>query len=170
MMKSSKIWNPVSLVILPWCHHGPSYSSCSREACRAEDSFADIQHMMSLGYHSQLSSSRSVEEVVQPTLSYIGKSLMLHFNKNNVGRWTGMIFIPRSHNIYCLSFHLKHEGMDYTVDNFKSSRMIGVTNMVVEKISNIHVCIKKILSKCRDMIRLTCEYFQSPTPQLASQV
>ena len=32
----------------------PSYSSCGREACHTEDSFADIQHMMSLGYHSLL--------------------------------------------------------------------------------------------------------------------
>ena len=38
----------------------PSYSSYSKEACCTEDSFADIQHMMSLGYHSQLCTSRSI--------------------------------------------------------------------------------------------------------------
>ena len=59
----------------------PSYSSCNREACCTEDSFVDIPHMMSLGYHSQLCSSRSVEEVVQPTLSATDKSLMMHFDK-----------------------------------------------------------------------------------------
>ena len=135
----------------------PSYSSCSREACRTEDSFADIQHMMSLGYHSQLCPSRSVEEFVEPALPYIGKPLMIHLNKTEEGRWTGMIFIPHSHNIYCLSFHLKYEGMNYFVDNFKSSRIIGVTNMVVEKISNIPIFTKKILSKCRDKLQLTYE-------------
>ena len=111
----------------------PSYSSCSKEACCTEDSFADIQHMMSHGYHSQLCSSRSVEEVVQPTLPYIGKPLMIHLKKTEEGRWTGMTFIPQFHNIYCLYFHLKHEGMNYIVDNFKSSKIIGVTNMIVNR-------------------------------------
>ena len=110
-----------------------SYSSCSREACRTKDSFADVQHMMSLGYHSQFFSSRSIEEVGQPTLSYTGKSLMIYFNKTKVGRWTSMIFIPQLHNIYCLSFHLKHEGMNYIANNFKISRIIGVTNMIVKR-------------------------------------
>ena len=125
----------------------PSYSSCDRETCHTEDSFADIQHMMSLGYHSQLCSSRSVEEVVQPTLPYIDKPLMIHLNKTKEGRWTCIIFIPQFHNIYCLSFHLKHEGMDYIVGNFKSLNIIGVTYMIAKKISNIHVCTKKNLSK-----------------------
>ena len=80
------------------------------------------------------------------------------------GRLTGMTFIPQSHNIYYLSFHLRHEGMDYIVDNFKSSRIIGVTNMIVEKIRNIRVCTKKSLSKCRDTLHLTYEDFQIPTP------
>ena len=39
----------------------PSYLSCNREACHIEDSFADIQHTMSLGYHFQLCPSRIVE-------------------------------------------------------------------------------------------------------------
>ena len=39
----------------------PLYSSCSREACRTESSFADIQHMMILSYYFQLCPSRSVE-------------------------------------------------------------------------------------------------------------
>ena len=60
--------------------------------------------------------------------------------------------------MYCLSIHLKHEGMDYIVDNFESSEIVGVTNMIVEKISNILVCPKKCLSKCRDRLRLTYEY------------
>ena len=73
-----------------------------------------------LNYHSQLCPLRSVQEVVQPTLPYIGKRLMIHLNKTEEGRWTGMIFIPQFHNIDRLSFRLKHEGMDYIVDNFKS--------------------------------------------------
>ena len=80
---------------------------------------------------------------------------MIHLNKTEEGRWIGMTFIPRSHNIDRLSLHLKHEGMDYIVDNFKISRIIGVTNMIVEKISNIPICTKKGLSKCRDMLRFT---------------
>ena len=75
-----------------------------------------------------------------------------------------MTFIPQSHNIYCLSFNLRHEVMDYIIENFKSSRIIGVTNMIEENIRNIHVCTKKILSRCRDRLRLTCEDLQSPTP------
>ena len=39
----------------------PPYSSCSREACCTEYSFADIQHLTILGYHSQLCSTRTVE-------------------------------------------------------------------------------------------------------------
>ena len=39
----------------------PSYSSYSKEACRTEDSFADVQHMMSLAYHFQLFPSRILE-------------------------------------------------------------------------------------------------------------
>ena len=77
----------------------PSYSSYSKEAFRTEDSFVDIQHMMSQGYHSQLCSSRSDEEVVLPTLPYIGKPLMIHINKIKEGRWKCMIFIPQFRNI-----------------------------------------------------------------------
>ena len=77
---------------------------------------------------------------------------MIHVNNTKEGRWIGMTFIPQSHNIYYLSFHLKHEGMYYIVDNFKSSRSIGVTKMIVEKISNILVCPKKCLSKCKDRL------------------
>ena len=137
----------------------PAYSSCSKEACRIEDSFADIQHMMSLGYHSHSCPTISIEEVVQPALPYIGKPLMIHLDKTEEGRWTCMIFILQFHDIYCLYFHLKHESIDYIVDNFKSSRIIEVTNMIFEKISNIPVCTKKSLSKWRDKLRLTCEYF-----------
>ena len=60
--------------------------------------------------------------------------------------------------------------MDYIVDNFKSLKIIGVTNMIVENISNILVCRKKRLSKCKDRLQLIYEYLQSPTPQIASQV
>ena len=66
----------------------PSYSSYSREACCTEDYFADIQHMMSLGYHFQFSPSRSIKEVVHPALPYIGKTLMIHINKTEERRWT----------------------------------------------------------------------------------
>ena len=64
----------------------PSYSSCNREACHTEESFADIQHMMSLAYHFLLCPSRIVEEVVYLTLPYIGKPLMIHLNKTKEGR------------------------------------------------------------------------------------
>ena len=84
---------------------------------------------------------------------------MIRLNKTKEGRWIGMVFIPKYHNIYCLYFHLKHEGMDYIIENFKSSKIIGVTNMIAKKISNIPVCTKKSLSKWRDKLRLTCEYF-----------
>ena len=77
----------------------PLYSSYCREACNIEDSFAHIQHMMNLGYHFQVYPSRILEEVVQPTLPYIDKPLMIHLNKTKEGRWKGMTFIPRSHNI-----------------------------------------------------------------------
>ena len=113
---------------------------------------SDIQHMMSLDYHSQLCSSRSVEEVFHPTLYGTDKSLMMHFNKTEAGRWTCMICIPEFHNIYCLSSHLKHEGMNYIADNFKISRIIGVTNIIVKRISNVLVCPKKCLSKCKDRL------------------
>ena len=63
-----------------------------------------------------------------------------------------MNFIHWFHNIYCLYFHLKHDGMDYSVDNFKSSRIIRVTNMIVKMIRTILVFQKKCLSKCRDML------------------
>ena len=72
-----------------------------------------------------------------------------------------MIFILQFPDIYCLFFHVKHEGMDYIVNNFKSSKNIGVTNIIVEKISDIHVCTTKSLSKCRGRLRLTCEDLQS---------
>ena len=81
-----------------------------------------------------------------------------------------MIFILQFHDIYCLLFHVKHEGMDYIVHNFKISKIIGVTNMIVEKLSDIPVCTKKILSKCRDRLQLTCEDLQSPTRWISSQV
>ena len=81
-----------------------------------------------------------------------------------------MIFILQFHDIYCLLFHVKHEGMDYIVDNFKISKIIGVTNMIVEKINDIPVCTKKSLSKCRDRLRLTYEDLRDPTLRIASQV
>ena len=71
----------------------PSYSSYSRESCHTRDSFADVHHMMGLGYHSQLCPSRSVEEVVQPSPSYIDMHLMIHLDKTEEGKWTSMIFI-----------------------------------------------------------------------------
>ena len=95
---------------------------------------------------------------------------MIHLNKTKEGRWTSMTFIPQSHNIYCLSFHLKHEGMDYIVDNSKISRNIGVTDLIMERIINIPICTKKSSSKCKDRLWLTCEDLQSPTPWIASQV
>ena len=69
---------------------------------------------------------------------------MMHFNKTEVGRWEDMILIPHLHNIYCLSFHLKHEGMNYIPGNFKISRIIGVTNIIVKKISNVLVYPKEM--------------------------
>ena len=54
--------------------------------------------------------------------------------------------------------------MYYLVENFKSSSIIGVTNMIVEKIGDIPVCTKKSMSKCRDSLQLLYEYLQSPTP------
>ena len=115
-----------------------------------EDSFLDIRHMMSLGYHSQLCSSRSIEFFFQPTLYDTNKSLI--FDKTKEGRWIGMIFIPQLHNIYCLSFYLKQEGMNYIDDNLKMSRIIWVTNIMVEKIGNILVCPKKFLIKYKDWL------------------
>ena len=81
-----------------------------------------------------------------------------------------MISIPKLHNIYCSYFHLKHEGMNYIVDNFKSSRIIGVTNTIKEKISNIFVCPKKCLNKCKDKLWITYEYFQGLDLWIASRV
>ena len=104
----------------------PSYSSYSSDACHTEDSFLDIQHMVRICYHFQLCPSRSIEEFVQPALPYIGKPLMIHLNKIEEGRWTCMTFIPQSHNIYCLYLHLKHEGMDYIVDNSKVQGLLGL--------------------------------------------
>ena len=43
------------------------------------------------------------------------------------------------------------------VDNFESKSIIGVTNMIVEKIIDIPICTKKRLSKCRDRLWLTYE-------------
>ena len=71
-----------------------SYSLGSREACCTEDSFVDIQHMMSQGYHSQLCSSRSDEEFVKPTLPYIDKPLVIHLKNIEEGIWTSIIFVP----------------------------------------------------------------------------
>ena len=125
---------------------------------------------MRLGYHSQLCSSTIIDQVVHPTLPYIGKPLMIHLNKTKEGRWPGMTFIPQFHNIYCLSFHLKHERMNYIIDNFKSSNIMGVTNMIVEKIRNVPICTKKILSKCRDRLWITYKYLRDLTLWIASQV
>ena len=77
----------------------PSCLSRIKKACYTKDSFVDIQHMMSPGYHSQLCSSRNEEEVVQPTLPYIGNPLMIHINKIDEVRWKCMIFIPQFRNI-----------------------------------------------------------------------
>ena len=148
----------------------PSYSSYSSEACYTKDPFANIQPMAGPNYQSLLCSPRSIEEVVQSTIWYISDSLMVQFKKTKAGRWTGMIFIPMLHIIYCLSFHLKHEGMNYIADHFKISRIIGVTNMIMKKISNALVHLKKCLSKCRDMLWLTYEDLWGPTLRIASQV
>ena len=110
--------------------------------------------MMSPDHYSQL---LHLESISHPFLSYLGKSLMIHFNKIKIG----IILILEFHSIYCLSFCLKHEGMNYIVDNFKSSRIIWVTNMIVEKISNILVCTKKCLSKCKDKLHLTWIFARS---------
>ena len=72
----------------------PSYSYYNREACHTEDSFSYVQHMMSLGYHSQLYTSRSDEEFVKPTLAYIDKPLVIHLKKIEEGIWKSIIFIP----------------------------------------------------------------------------
>ena len=103
----------------------------------------------------------SIEEIVHPFLPYLSKLLMIHFNKVREGRWIGMNFIPQFHGIYCLSFHLKHEGMKYFVDNFKISRMIWNTKFL-KKIS-IHVYPNKVLGGCNDMLLLTYGDMQRPT-------
>ena len=54
----------------------------------------------------------SIRETVQPFLSYLSKSLRIHFNKIGACRWTRMMFIPQFNGIYCLCFRLKHEGMN----------------------------------------------------------
>ena len=63
-------------------------------------------------------SSRSIMEVVHHFLSGVSKFLMIHFNKTNTSRWTGIIFISHCHDIFCLYFHLKCEGMNLVADNF----------------------------------------------------
>ena len=60
--------------------------------------------------------------------------------------------------------------MNYIADNFKISRIIWVTNMIVKRIRNVLVCPKKCLSKCRNRLQLTYEDLQGPTLQIASQV
>ena len=81
---------------------------------------------------------------------------MIHFDKVREGRWTCIIFIPQFRGFYCLSFHLKHEGMNYKfADNFKFSSIICDINVFVKRASNIHVYLKKHLGGCRDRLCLT---------------
>ena len=84
--------------------------------------------------------------------------------------WVSMIFIHQFQSIYCLSFCLKREGMNYLDDNFKISRIIWNTNMINTKISDVLVYPKKWLSKCRDRLRLTYEDSQGPALRIASHV
>ena len=60
--------------------------------------------------------------------------------------------------------------MNYIIENFKSSRIIGFTNMIVKWIRIVLVCQKKCLSKCRDRLQLTYEDFQGVNLWIASQV
>ena len=41
-------------------------------------------------WHSRHHLVASIEETVQPFIPYLGKSLMVHFNKVRAGRWIGM--------------------------------------------------------------------------------
>ena len=65
-----------------------------------------------------------ITEIVLPFPSYLVRSVFIHLNKIKAGRRTGMIFITQLHGIYCLSFRLNHEGMNYFAGNFKISRII----------------------------------------------
>ena len=95
---------------------------------------------------------------------------MIHFNNINTCMWIGMIFIPQFHSIYCLSFHLKHEGINYLVGNFKISRIIWNTKMSVAKMRDILVYPKKWLGKWKDILWMTYKYLWRPALLIASQV
>ena len=94
---------------------------------------------------------------------------MMHFKKIEIGKWTGMTFTPQFHSIYCLSFHLKQEGMNFIADNFKISRIIWNINMIATKMSDVLVYPKKCLSKCKDRLQLTYEDLRGPALLMASQ-
>ena len=76
-------------------------------------------------------------EFVQPFMSGVGKFVMIHFNKIDTCRWTCMIFISHCQDIYCLSFHLKCEGMNFVAHNFKISKIIRDTNMITTKMNEV---------------------------------
>ena len=122
------------------------------EACYTEISLADIQSMMSLDYHSQLCSSRNIEEVVQRFLPYIDNSIMMNFNKIERGMWIGMIFTPRFHGIYCLSFCLNHDGMNLMADNFKFLKGIEGIKLNVAKMMNLLLCLRECLNRYKNSL------------------
>ena len=145
-----------------------------REACYTGNSLADIQSMMSLDYHSQQCFSRTMAEVEYPFLSSTGKFSVPNFNETDTSMWTGIIFTSHFHDIYCLSFRLKCEGMNFVADNFKFLKNIGDINMIITKMNSMFACPKECLSRCRDILQQafknTDEYFQSSPLQMIPQV
>ena len=99
---------------------------------------------------------------------------MMHFNKIETSMWAGMIFTPQFHSIYCLSFRLKHEGMNLIADSFKILKNIEGTNINVPKMKNVLLCTKEYLKRYRNMLQLalekTLEDFYGSPWQMASQV
>ena len=76
-----------------------SYLSSIKEARYTKDPFENIHLMVGPYYQYFLCSSRSIEELVHISISYIGECLMMHSKKADTSRWIGMIFIPRFHSI-----------------------------------------------------------------------
>ena len=110
--------------------------------------------MMSQNYHSQLCFSRTMVEVENSFLSDTSKLSMMHFNGTKTGMWIGIIFTSHFHDIYCLSFRLKCEGMNFVADNFDFLRIIGDTNMIITKLNNMFEHPKERLNRCMDMLQL----------------
>ena len=76
----------------------------------APAAFHPIMHLNQYFHHPLV---ECIEEFVRPFPYYLGKSVVIHLNEIKEGTWIGMIFITHLHGIYCLSFRLNHEGMNY---------------------------------------------------------